>query len=212
MTVPGGGPYIEFLMPGMFVMTMAFGTGETMIAVTQDAERGVTNRFRSMPMSSAAVLLGGGISDMLYAALGLAVMVACGLVLGWRWHTGPTEVAAASACCSCSASRCCGRACSWASRRRGGRPGDRPDRAVPGDDGHQHVRPTETMPPGSADSPSCNPLSATVTATRELFGNPGVGGELSVATHAVELAVLWPLAIIAVFLPLSVRRYRRLDR
>ena len=53
MTVPGGGPYIEFLMPGMFVMTMAFGTGETMIAVTQDADRGVTDRFRSMPMSSA---------------------------------------------------------------------------------------------------------------------------------------------------------------
>ena len=58
MTVPGGGPYIEFLMPGMFVMTMAFGTGETMIAVTQDADKGVTDRFRSMPMSSAAVLLG----------------------------------------------------------------------------------------------------------------------------------------------------------
>ena len=45
MTVPGGGTYIEFLMPGMFVMTMAFGVGETMVAVTQDADKGVTDRL-----------------------------------------------------------------------------------------------------------------------------------------------------------------------
>ena len=51
MSVPGGGSYLDFLMPGMFVMTMAFGAGETMTAMTTDADRGVTDRFRSMPMS-----------------------------------------------------------------------------------------------------------------------------------------------------------------
>ena len=50
MSVPGGGNYLEFLMPGMFVMTMAFGIGETMAYIAADAERGVTDRFRSMPM------------------------------------------------------------------------------------------------------------------------------------------------------------------
>src|SRR5688572_12124929 len=49
--VPGGGNYREFLMPGMFAQTMAFGIGETMTAVHADASKGVTDRFRSMPMS-----------------------------------------------------------------------------------------------------------------------------------------------------------------
>ena len=55
MSVPGGGNYLEFLMPGMFVMTMAFGIGETMAFMAADAERGVTDRFRSMPMAASAV-------------------------------------------------------------------------------------------------------------------------------------------------------------
>jgi hypothetical protein len=55
-----------------------------------------------------------------------------------------------------------------------------------------------------------NPLSATVAATRELFGNPGWGGGSWAAQHAPAMAVGWPLLLVAVFLPLSVRRYRRL--
>jgi ABC-type multidrug transport system permease subunit len=74
--VPGGGSYMEFLMPGMFVMTMAFGIGETMSAVSVDAERGVTDRIRTMPMPSGAVVLGRSVTDMLYAVTGLAVLFA----------------------------------------------------------------------------------------------------------------------------------------
>ena len=95
MSVPGGGNYLEFLMPGMFVMTMAFGIGETMAYIAADAERGVTDRFRSMPMAASAVLLGRSITDMIYASVGLAVMIGCGLVLGWRWHGSMGETAAA---------------------------------------------------------------------------------------------------------------------
>ena len=57
-----------------------------------------------------------------------------------------------------------------------------------------------------------NPLSATVTATRQLFGNPGVGGDSFVARNAIQRAVLWPVVLTGAFLPLAVRRYRRLDR
>jgi ABC-2 type transport system permease protein len=57
-----------------------------------------------------------------------------------------------------------------------------------------------------------NPLSSTVAAARELFGNPGWGGDSWVAQHAVTMAIVWPLAITAVFFVLSVRRYQRLDR
>jgi ABC-2 type transport system permease protein len=213
MIVPGGGPYIEFLMPGMFVMTMAFGTGETMIAVTQDADRGVTDRFRSMPMSPLAVLLGRGISDMLYAGLGLAVMIACGLILGWRWHSGPAEVAAAIGLLLLLRF-----AVLWAGMFMGlvftGAAALAIVQTVmfPFTMVTNTFAPTDTMPVWLGTLAEWNPLSATVTATRELFGNPGVGGESFVATHAQALAVLWPLVIVAVFLPLAVRRYRRLDR
>jgi hypothetical protein len=57
-----------------------------------------------------------------------------------------------------------------------------------------------------------NPLSATVVATRELFGNPGWGGETWIVQHSLLMAILWSLIIFAAFFPHSVRRYRRLSR
>jgi hypothetical protein len=57
-----------------------------------------------------------------------------------------------------------------------------------------------------------NPLSATVAATRELFGIPGWGGETWIAQNSLLMAILWPIAIFAVFFPLSAQRYRRLSR
>ena len=56
MTVPGGGDYRDFLMPGMFAMAMVFGIGATLTVVSTDAARGVTDRFRSMPMATSAVV------------------------------------------------------------------------------------------------------------------------------------------------------------
>ena len=58
MTVPGGGDYRQALLPGLFTMTMLFGLSATMVAVVTDAQRGITDRFRSMPMAHGAVLVG----------------------------------------------------------------------------------------------------------------------------------------------------------
>lgn len=57
-----------------------------------------------------------------------------------------------------------------------------------------------------------NPLSSTVAAARELFGNPGLGGASWAAQHSLLLAVAWPLVLLAIFVPLSVRRYQQLSR
>ena len=97
MVVPGGGDYREFLMPGLFVMTMAFGIGNTMTVVATDVERGVMDRFRSMPISPAAVVAGRCWADMLNSAAGLAITIACGLVVGWAWHDGLPSAALAVA-------------------------------------------------------------------------------------------------------------------
>ena len=85
--VPGGGNYREFLMAGMFAQTMAFGIGDTMMTVHTDAAlKGVTDRFRSMPMAPSAVVVGRCIASMVYSAVSLGILVACGLAIGWRWH------------------------------------------------------------------------------------------------------------------------------
>jgi ABC-2 type transport system permease protein len=213
INVPGGGSYMEFLLPGMFVMAMAFGIGETMASVSVDAERGVTDRFRSMPMASSAVVVGRSITDMIYSTVGLVVMIGAGLVLGWRWHGTPAETAAAIGLLLLLRF-----AMLWVGIYLG--------LIVPGPNALNAVwtilfpltmvtaafAPPETMPPWLGFIAEWNPLSATVYATRDLFGNPGADGTSFVAQNAILLAVVWPVLIIGVFLPLSVRRYRRLSR
>jgi len=213
MSVPGGGNYLEFLMPGMFVMTMAFGIGETMAYMAADAERGVTDRFRSMPMASSAVVVGRSITDMIYATVGLGVMVATGLVMGWRPHGGIAETAAAIGLLLLLRF-----AVLWVGIYLG--------LLVPGPSAVNAVwtllfpftmvtvtfAASETMPAWLGFIAEWNPLSATVYATRELFGNPGAGGASWVAQNATLMAIAWPLILLAVFLPLSVHRYRNLSR
>jgi ABC-2 type transport system permease protein len=77
-----------------FALTMLFGLESTMMAVTTDAEKGVTDRFRSLPMNAAAVL-GRCSADMLNSVVALMVMVITGLAVGWRWQNGlPAALAA----------------------------------------------------------------------------------------------------------------------
>jgi ABC-2 type transport system permease protein len=69
----------------------------------------------------------------------------------------------------------------------------------------------ETMPAWLGVVVEWNPLSATVAAARELFGNPGWGGSSWIAEHALLMAVVWPVLLIAIFFPLAVRSYQRLS-
>ena len=87
MTVPGGGDYKAFLLPGMFAMTMLFGIGATLVAVSTDAARGVTDRFRSVPMSRSAVVVGRAFADMLNSTAALAVLHSSGTAEHQRERT-----------------------------------------------------------------------------------------------------------------------------
>ena len=88
MQVPGGGDYRDFLMPGMFVMTMAFGFINTATLVVYDSTKGVIDRFRSMPMAPSAVVAGRGVTDLLVACAELAIMMLTALAMGWRPDAG----------------------------------------------------------------------------------------------------------------------------
>jgi ABC transporter DrrB family efflux protein len=213
MSLPGGGEYREFLMPGMFAMTMLFGLETTFVAVSTDATRGVTDRFRSMPMSASGVVIGRSIADMVTSVAGLAVMVACGLAIGWRWHSGTAEVLAALALLLLLRF-----ALLWLGIYLGLRVRN-PEFLVAiqilvwpiGFLSSAFIAPA-TMPGWLGTIAEWNPLSATVTAARELFGNPAVPTESWISANSVTMAIVWPVLIVAVFFPLSVRAYRRLGR
>lgn len=82
MAVPGGGDYRQALVPGMFAMTMLSRLAATMVAVVTDSQRGITDRFRSMPMAPSAVLVGRAGADLLISTIALAVLLLAGLAVG----------------------------------------------------------------------------------------------------------------------------------
>jgi ABC-2 type transport system permease protein len=213
MSVPDGGDYREFLLPGMFALTMVFGIEATMVSVTTDAARGVTDRFRSMPMARSAVVVGRSAADMLNSTAGLAVLLACGLVVGWQWHRGAGDALLAVALLLLLRF-----ALLWAGIYLG-LLAKNPEAVVAvqilvwplGFLSNAFTAPS-TMPGWLGAIAEWNPLSATASATRELFGNPGWGGDSWIAQHSLVMAVVWPLVLFAIFFPLSVRRYQRLSR
>ncbi|MFE9246973.1 ABC transporter permease [Nocardiopsis sp. NPDC006938] len=211
MSVPGGGDFTEHLMPGMFAMVMVFGLGETVTAVTSDATRGITDRFRSLPMSASAVVVGRCLADMLRSTVTLAVLVGFGLLVGWQWHGG-----AASALAAFGLLLLLRFAIVWVGvymglvmRGQGGITVIQTLEFPLGFLSNAFVA-TATMPVWLGAVADWNPMSSTVSAARELFGNPSVAGDSWIAQNPLLMAVVWPLVLVAVFAPLSVRRYRGL--
>ena len=214
MTVPGGGDYRDFLMPGMFAMTMVFGIGATVTAVSADAGRGVTDRFRSMPMATSAVIAGRAVADMLSSAAALAVLTGCGWLAGWQPHRGTARAVAALALLLLLRF-----AFVWIGIYLGLTFYSNPEAVTAvrtlefpiGFLGNPFVA-ISTMPVWIAAIAQWNPLSSTVSAARQLFGDPTGAHSSWITDHAILLAVAWPLLLIAVFFPLSLHRYRRLSR
>ena len=200
-------------MPGMFAMTWLFGVEATMIAVTTDAARGVTDRFRSMPMARSAVVPAAASPTCSTPA---SAWPCCSPVGCWSAGGGTTS--AADALAAVGLLLWLRFALLWVGIYLGLLVRN-PEAVVavqilvwPLGFLRNAFAPTATMPGWLGAVAEWNPLSATVAATRELFGNPGWGGASWADQHALLLAVVWPLLILAVFLPLAVHRWRRLSR
>jgi ABC-2 type transport system permease protein len=213
MVVPGGGSYQSFVMPGMFVQTMAFGIGETLAAVQADAARGVTDRFRSMPMAPSAVVVGRCLSGMVYSAGSLTVMLVAGLAVGWRPGASPAGFLAAVTLLLLLRL-----AFLWIGIVLGlkARSAEMANSIFgllyPVTMLSNAFVATALLPGWLGTIAEWNPLSATVTATRELFGNPTGDPTSWVGEHAIAFSVAWPAVITALTLPLAVRTYRKLSR
>ncbi|MDS1271661.1 ABC transporter permease [Lipingzhangella sp. LS1_29] len=212
MAPPTATTYMEFLLPGILVMVMMYGVAGTATGIARDVSREVMDRFRSMPMSAAAILSGRACTDLVRGAVELAVLLLGGLMLGWRWEGGIAAPAAAIGLLLLFRF-----AMIWVGILLG--------LLAPGPDAVGLVvyplafplsvlsttfLAPQSMPDWLVPIAEWSPISAVVEAVRELFGNPTVGGESWAAQHPLFLAVAAPLALVAVCAPLAIYRFRRL--
>jgi ABC-2 type transport system permease protein len=212
MVVPGGGDYRDFLVPGMLALAMVFGVEATMTAVVTDTARGITDRFRSLPMAPSAVVAGRCLADMLSSVVGLVVLIAAALAIGWRpVGLGPALAAVGLLLLLRLAFLWMGIYLGLLTRDPGA------VMAVqilvwPFAFLSNAFVAAASMPGWLSTIAEWNPVAGTVTAVRELFGSPvGAGGGWA-TEHAMLLAVLWPVVLTAVFAVLSVRRFQGLSR
>jgi ABC-2 type transport system permease protein len=209
----GAADYKAFALPGMFAMTMAFGFMNTAWAMAIDKEKGVTDRFRSMPMARSAVVSGRGVADILGAAVDLLVLAVIALVVGWRSDGSLTATLSAFALLLLLRF-----ALIWIGVYLG--------LLVPNQEAAGNLfalafpfglissvfTPPSLMPDWLGTIAMWNPVSSTANAARELFGNPLPLGDSWIEQHALLMAVVWPAIITVIFLPLAVRRYQHLSR
>ncbi|MFD0690171.1 ABC transporter permease [Actinomadura fibrosa] len=213
--VPGEGNYREYLMPGLFAMVTFSSIMAVTMRVATDASRGVMDRFRSMPVARSAVPFGQTGAEVLNGVLALAIMTAAGLVVGWSAHRGVLRTAEAFLLLALMRY-----ALSWVGCYLGlvVKNEQTADQLIPlvfpVTMLSNSFVPTGGMPEALQVVAEWNPVSALTAACRELFGNPGApAADLAwPLAHPVTASVLWALALIAVFAPLSVRTYQRRGR
>jgi ABC-2 type transport system permease protein len=207
--------YREFLMPGIFAQTIVFASATTAIGMTDDIGKGIIDRFRSLPMARSAVLAGRTLSDVVYNGGILIVLVLSGLVVGWSVHTGIPSFLGGIGLLLLFAF-----AMSWLGVWMG--------LHVPSVEVAQQVIftvlfpitfvsnvfvPPQTLPSILQPIAEWNPTSTLTAALRELWGNPNPYASNSFPSQEpVLVTVGWVVAIIAIFGPLGVRRYRSMSR
>ena len=211
----GGGAYREFLIAGIFVQTIAFNSAFTVIGLCNDLQKGIIDRFRSLPMSRLAVLLGRTTSDLIVSAMALLIMSLCGLLVGWRIRGSVLDAVLAYLILLLF-----GFAMSWIGALIGL---SAPSVEVAQSAGLMWLFPLSfissafvgagTMPGPLRAVAEWNPFTAVIQSVRDLFGNAAPPGMTPPAgwpaDHAVLYALVASVGILVVFVPLSVAKYRR---
>ncbi|MEB3371165.1 ABC transporter permease [Saccharopolyspora mangrovi] len=211
----GGEAYREFLIAGIFVQTVAFNSAFTVIGLANDLQKGMMDRFRSLPMSRVAVLLGRTTSDLLVSVLTVVIMSLCGLIVGWRIRGSALDALLAFGLLLLFSF-----AMSWVGAFIGlvARSVEVAQSAgllwmFPVTFVSSAFVPAESMPGPLRTFAEWNPITVYSDALRQLYGNPlrvtGPPPDSWPAQHAVLYSVASALVILAIFIPLAVARYRR---
>ena len=208
--VPGDISYAEFLLPGIFAQTVVFGSTITGASLADDLQKGLIDRFRSLPMAPSAVLIGRTVADLVLNALSIVVMAVTGLIVGWRINTSFGEAVAGFLVLLGFAY-----AVSWMMALVGllVRTPEVVNNAsfiviFPITFVANTFVPLETFPPVLQTFAEWNPVSAVVQAARNLFGNSFGAPDVWSLQNPVLYSAIWGVVILAVFVPLSVRAYK----
>ncbi len=204
-SLPHGVAYVDFLLPGVFVQSVTFGASQTAVGLKEDLTRGVVDRFRSMPMARSAVLAGRTVADLVRNILIIGLMIAVGYLVGFRFLGG---VAGAAGCIAVVAAF--GFALSWifavvALTVRGAETAQTAGFVVifPLVFASSVFVPVSTFPDWLQAFAKINPVTVTADAARSLalFGT----------TASLGAAAAWIGGLLAVFIPLSIWRYRQIS-
>ncbi|MCI0635350.1 MAG: ABC transporter permease [Actinobacteria bacterium] len=201
---PGGVPYVDFLMPGIFVQTVVFGAMATAIGLAADLKSGMLERFLSLPMSRSAVLTGRTLADLVRNVFVVILMVLVGFAVGFRIHTNVAAFLVGLVLVLLF-----GYALSWVFATVGLLVKD-PETAqaaafpvlAPLVFASSAFIPLITMPGWLQAFARNQPVSVTVEGVRALT----IGGA---TTGPVLQTLLWCAALVAIFAPIAVRLYRR---
>lgn len=209
VVAPGNGDYTEYIFAGGLMQVGLAGITPTAVAVALDLRSGLVDRMRSLPISRATVLIGNSIADWIMGLLGIAVVTLAGLVLGWRPHADPLSVLAGFAVAAVFIY-----AMVWVGIMLGLL--WRNLETIESFGGLIAVlfsflstgfMSPEKMPALVRPIAEWNPVSAVVTAVRQLWDNPqNVSG--FAATHSALVVVLSLTAVLLVTGVVSIRRYR----
>ncbi|MFJ3286591.1 ABC transporter permease [Streptomyces sp. NPDC086669] len=206
-----GERYRSFLLPGLLVATAANGIMTGMFQAAQDTHRGVTDRFRTLPMSRAAAPLGQAVADLVVTALGTVPLLLTGLAVGWRIEGSALEAAGALGVLLLFRF-----AMTWIGVFLGLL--TRSEEAAGQLGGATFLLPllsnayipADGLPGWLRTVAEWNPISAVTTALRDLFGNaPVPDGAAWPVAHPVAGSLAWCAVLLAVFVPLAARRYAR---
>lgn len=199
-----GYDYVDFLIPGIMVQTMSFGGFVTALGLSEDLKKGLIDRFRSLPMSRAAVLAGRTLADIGTNSISIAVMLIVGVIAGFGFDAPVTHVIAGILLLLLF-----GYAFSWVFAFIG-LSSSSPEASqslgfiviFPLTFVSSAFVPVESMPAALRAFAEVNPFTITVNAMRALFlGAP--------AGNNIWAAVLWSVGIAVVFATLAVTKYKR---
>ena len=211
--VPGVN-YREFLIAGIFAQTVVFGATFTGAGLAEDIQKGIIDRFRSLPMARSAVLVGRTTSDVLYNVISITIMSITGLIVGWRIRGSVLEALAGFLLLLLFAY-----AFSWVMAWVG--------LLVPSPEVVNNASfivifpltfiaitfvPSENLPTVLRTFAEWNPISAVTQAARDLFGNTNPADpppDVWPLRNPEVYTLIWVAIILAVFVPLANRQYRK---
>jgi ABC transporter DrrB family efflux protein len=205
-SLPAGVSYIDFLLPGIFVQSVSFRATQTAVGLAEDLERGVVDRFRSMPMARSAVLAGRTLADLVRNVLIIVLMIAVGYIIGFRFQGTVLEALAAVAVVSAF-----GLALSWifafvALTVRGAEAAQSAGFVAifPLVFASSVFVPVDTMPAWLQGFAKISPVTLTADAARAFSLGVSTSGSL-------PGTLAWIGGLLGIFIPLCVWRYRRMS-